>query len=462
MLGFVYRLADGVWLVLALVIVSSLSTFPWFDPQWRALYLLAAACAVGLFYLAAEYYGLYLAARGISRAQEISRLWWVWFSVLLGLLLIAYGTKMSADYPRRVMLSWFIVAPLMLTAWRMVLGAVLRSWRSRGHGQQAAAVVGSGEMARRVAQNVFESPWMGMRLQGVYDDSRAIGEAPFEGLDVNVCGSIDDVLVAAKEGQIDAVYIALPTGQEARSEALISQLADTPVSVFVIPNLFMFDLLHARWLSMNGVPVISVFESPFYGVDGTIKRVVDICFSIVILIVVALPMLLVAIGIKLDSPGSILFRQRRYGLDGREILVWKFRTMRSGSDSNEESKQATRDDPRVTRFGAFLRRHSLDELPQFFNVLQGRMSIVGPRPHPVALNEQHRQLIRGYMLRHRVKPGITGLAQVSGSRGETETLEKMAKRIEYDLAYIRDWTLWLDFKIILQTIFKGFRDQNAY
>jgi putative colanic acid biosynthesis UDP-glucose lipid carrier transferase len=204
-----------------------------------------------------------------------------------------------------------------------------------------------------------------------------------------------------------------------------------------------------------------VCETPFYGVNGLIKRASDIVLAATILLLISPLMAGIAIGVKLSSPGPVLFNQRRYGLDGREIVIYKFRTMRVLEDGDVIT-QATRDDPRVTRFGAFLRQYSLDELPQFINVLQGRMSVVGPRPHAVAHNEMYRKLIRGYMIRHKAKPGITGLAQVNGLRGETDTLEKMRARIECDLAYLRNWSLLLDMKIVLKTVSVVLGRQNAY
>jgi len=348
-----------------------------------------------------------------------------------------------------------------LGLWRVGFGLLLRKLRSDGYGQQRAAIVGAGEVAHRIAQSLHQAPWMGVSLLGFYDDETAREQQPFADLPQHIRGDLQQLLADAHARELDAIYIALPAGQDSKLEQLVDQLADTPVAVYVIPNLFMLDLLHARWLSLNGVPVVSVYETPFYGVDGTLKRLLDVVFSSVILLLIALPMFGIALAVKLTSPGPVIFKQRRYGLDGRDIIVWKFRTM-SVCEEDRAFSQAKPSDPRITSIGAFLRRHSLDELPQFINVLQGRMSIVGPRPHPVMLNEQHRHLIRGYMLRHRVRPGITGWAQVNGARGETETLEKMQKRIELDLAYIRNWTLWLDLRIMAKTIVNGFTDRNAY
>jgi putative colanic acid biosynthesis UDP-glucose lipid carrier transferase len=242
---------------------------------------------------------------------------------------------------------------------------------------------------------------------------------------------------------------------------LLEELNDTTASVYFTPDIFLFDLIQARMDTIGGIPVLALCETPFYGVNGLVKRLSDIVLAALILLVISPVMLAVAIGVKLSSPGPVLFKQRRYGLDGREILVYKFRSMTCMEDGAVVT-QATRNDQRVTKFGAFLRRTSLDEFPQFINVLQGRMSIVGPRPHAIAHNELYRKLVRSYMIRHKVRPGITGWAQVNGFRGETETVEKMKARIEYDLDYLRNWSLKLDLAIIWRTLFVVLKSPNAY
>ncbi len=243
--------------------------------------------------------------------------------------------------------------------------------------------------------------------------------------------------------------------------ALLDDLRDTTASIYFVPDIFLFDLIQANISTIKGIPIVAVCESPFVGINGTIKRISDVVLSFLILLLIAPLMLLIAIGVKLSSRGPVLFKQGRYGLDGKEIVVYKFRSMTVMEDG-EQVNQATRNDPRITRFGSFLRKTSLDELPQFINVLQGRMSIVGPRPHAVSHNEIYRSLIKGYMIRHKVKPGITGWAQVNGFRGETETIEKMQARIDYDLDYLRNWSLFLDLSIIFKTICVVIKGKNAY
>jgi putative colanic acid biosynthesis UDP-glucose lipid carrier transferase len=243
--------------------------------------------------------------------------------------------------------------------------------------------------------------------------------------------------------------------------SLLDDLRDTTASIFFVPDIFMFDLIQGNISTIHGIPVIAVCESPFTGTNGTLKRGCDVLLSLLILLLISPLMMVIALGVKMSSPGPVLFRQKRYGLDGKEILVYKFRSM-TVMENGDQVTQATRQDPRITRFGAFLRKTSLDELPQFFNVLQGRMSIVGPRPHAVSHNELYRSLIKGYMIRHKVKPGITGWAQVKGYRGETETLDKMQARINHDLDYLRNWSLFLDLIIIFKTIGVVIKDKNAY
>jgi putative colanic acid biosynthesis UDP-glucose lipid carrier transferase len=300
-----------------------------------------------------------------------------------------------------------------------------------------------------------------LQLAGFFDDrpSARTGELPDEV--GRRLGNLRELIELARRGEVHRIYITLPMRAESRIRELLNQLADTTASVYIVPDFFVFELLHSRWTDINGLPAVSVFENPFYGVHGIAKRLCDVALATVFLVFAALPMLVIAAAIKLTSPGPVFFRQRRYGLDGREIHVWKFRSMRV-CENGTSVRQASRQDPRVTPLGAILRRTSLDELPQLFNVLEGSMSLVGPRPHANAHNEQYRRLIPGYMLRHKVKPGITGLAQVLGWRGETDTLDKMANRIQCDLQYIREWSLWLDIKILFRTAWVVWSRENAY
>jgi len=302
--------------------------------------------------------------------------------------------------------------------------------------------------------------WSGLTFVGYYDDRvRVSGDRRLA--DDAVVGGIEQLVADCKSGVVDTVYITLAMSAELRIKGLTEKLANSTASVYLVPDLFTFNLLNSRWVDYQGITAISIYETPFAGLDCLLKRLEDIVLGTLILVIIALPMLVIACIIKLTSAGPVFFKQKRYGADGCEIRVWKFRSM-SVQDDGAHVKQATKGDARITPFGAFIRKTSLDELPQFFNVLTGCMSIVGPRPHAVAHNEEYREKIQGYMLRHKVKPGITGLAQISGFRGETDTLEKMEGRVQYDLRYIQTWSISLDLKIIFLTIFKGFINENAY
>ncbi len=333
--------------------------------------------------------------------------------------------------------------------------------RTKGMNSRTVAIAGANSQGERLGRLIQDTPSLGMRLLGFHED-RSNGDRRIQpDLPAPIRGNFSDLIEEAKKGDVDLVYIALPMKGEDRINQIVTGLSDTTASVYVVPDFLVFDLLHSRWVNVGDIPTVSIFETPFYGVEGWVKRLEDIVLSSLILLLIAVPMLAIALGVKLSSPGPVFFKQKRYGLDGRQIRVWKFRSM-TVTEDGKNVVQATKGDARITPFGAFLRKTSLDELPQFINVLRGEMSIVGPRPHAVAHNEEYRKLISGYMLRHKVKPGITGWAQVNGWRGETDTLHKMQKRVECDLWYIRRWSVMLDLKIIFLTLYKGFSGENAY
>ena len=314
--------------------------------------------------------------------------------------------------------------------------------------------MGLNDLGIELSKRIKNSPELGLKLAGYYDDRSDEREPVCPEVAGGKLGTVDELVSAARAGEVNMIFITFPMRAEERIRNVLAALGDTTASVYIVPDFFVFQLLHSRWTNISGMPAVGVFEHPFYGVDGFIKRACDVVFASLILLAVAIPMVIIAILVKRSSPGPIFFRQKRYGLDGQEIMVWKFRSMRV-CESGDAFTQATQNDPRTTPIGAILRRTSLDELPQLFNVLEGTMSLVGPRPHASLQNEEYRKLIEGYMLRHKVKPGITGLAQVNGWRGETDTLEKMQKRIECDHQYIREWSLFMDLKILLRTIFRG-------
>jgi putative colanic acid biosynthesis UDP-glucose lipid carrier transferase len=370
-------------------------------------------------------------------------------------------TERLAGYPRLILGVWLLSTAMFMVLGHGVMKSLQRSFWLRGVNTKPCAIVGVTDLGIQLARNIDATPELGLKLAGYYDDRPPERNPQLPpGLKQRI-GGIDDLLADAKAGFIDRIYITFPMRAEKRIRGVLSKLADTTASVYIVPDFFVFQMLHSRWTDIGGLPVVSVFENPLYGVDGLLKRAFDLVVSTLLLVVLAIPMTIVALVIKLTSRGPVFFRQRRYGLDGNEILVWKFRSMTVCEDGHAVA-QATKSDSRVTRIGAFIRKTSIDELPQLFNVFAGSMSLVGPRPHATAHNEQYRKMIEGYMLRHKVKPGITGLAQVRGWRGETDTLEKMQRRVECDHEYIREWSLWLDITILFRTIFVVLKRENAY
>ena len=455
-----HRLFDAVALVVALQVVCQLAPTDEGLPK-----TLSAAAAVIVYWLLAEFTGMYRNWRGVSSMREVMCALGTWTLTLptvvtLRWLRDLFGEPTPALDPL-VLLAWFVLAFTFLAGGRLATRAVQRLLRANGLNTRSFAIVGVNDLAFQLARNIDEMPHLGLKLAGFFDDRppHRIPKVPAE--IGQKLGSIAQLVEQAKSGQIEMIYITFPMRAEERIKRLLSQLGDTTASVHIVPDFFVFELLHSRWTDIGGLPAVSVFEHPFYGADGLLKRSTDIVLASLLLVALTLPMLLVALAIKLTSRGPVFFRQRRYGMDGREIKVWKFRSMRVAEDG-AQVRQATRNDSRLTPIGGFLRKSSLDELPQLFNVIGGSMSLVGPRPHATAHNEEYRSRIQGYMLRHKVKPGITGLAQVNGWRGETDTLFKMEKRIEYDHQYIREWSLLSDFKILVLTIFTVLRRDNAY
>ena len=382
-----------------------------------------------------------------------------WLSLLVLLALCAYATSSFGFFDMQVLMWWALITPAAQWAAVVVGQRVIRHAANQPGRRRGAVVIGAGPLGVKVANALYESREKGVDFLGYFDDrtdERVHNEAAPRRL-----GALKDAAPYVREHAVHEVYITLPLGSQPRIVELLEQVQGTTASVFFVPDVFGISIIQGRLQDMNGVPVVGICETPFTGTNELVKRISDVVLASLILVLISPLLLVIAIGVKLTSPGPVIFRQRRNGLDGEEIIVYKFRSMRA-MDNGEVVKQATKGDPRITRFGAFLRRTSMDELPQFVNVLQGRMSIVGPRPHAVAHNELYRQLIKAYMVRHKVKPGITGWAQVHGHRGETDTVEKMQARVEYDLEYLRNWSLGLDLQIIARTILVVLRGSNAY
>lgn len=379
--------------------------------------------------------------------------------VLVGLIgVVVYLSGLASSLERAPLLAWVVATPVLLHAGE----AAARQWLSRLMRQrraQRAVIVGVTELGQRLEQALRSDPLLRVEVAGFFEDRSpgrltAAHNAP-------VLGNTAALAAYVTRQQVDQVYVTLPMSRDSRITSLLEALHDSTASIYFVPDIFAFNLIQARFDILGGIPVVAVRETPFYGAAWLAKRVSDVIIAAAALVLLSPVLAVVALAIRLDSRGPVLFKQRRYGLDGREILVYKFRSMTVTEDGKQAFVAAAKGDSRITRVGAFIRKTSIDELPQLVNVLEGSMSIVGPRPHAVAMNEHYRREIPSYMVRHKVKPGITGWAQVNGFRGGDD-LESMRKRIELDLAYMRHWSLWLDLRILLKTASVVWSDRNAY
>lgn len=442
----VRHLLDGVIVCLTLPLVQTALGKEVDERTW-----VAGLMGALLFFVIGEACGLYRTSKARTPDLELAAAMLSWIATFGALGIIGFLTRATDSIPRSSMVAWFVLGGLVLNLGRMCFRALLEQLARQGFGTRRCAIAGLNPLGLQVAQNAMQQPECGLRVIGFYDDRGEKRQAMLAENNPPFLGGLDAMIEAARKGEIDTVLVTLPMRAEQRIRSILTSLGDTTAAVYIVPDFFVFELLHSRWAQVGGLPVVSVFETPVYGVDGWIKRSIDLALASVALVLLTPVMITIGLLIKITSPGPIFFRQKRYGLAGNEILVWKFRSMKV-CENGPVVTQATKNDPRVTPLGSFLRRTSLDEIPQLINVIEGTMSLVGPRPHATAHNEHFRRLIPGYMLRHKVRPGITGLAQVEGSRGETDTVEKMEARISLDHRYIREWSIWLDIKILFRTI----------
>jgi putative colanic acid biosysnthesis UDP-glucose lipid carrier transferase len=417
--------------------------------------------AIGVFSLAAEIVGLFRDWQGQSIEREMGCALLAWVVTHGFLYFLGSLTQYTTEISTPAFFVWSIATPVFSMTFRLLFRHLVAWVNENGIRTRGFAVIGATDLGVQLVRNVQSQPDMGLKFLGFYDDRPEERSANLPEDLSRRLGNLDQLIERAKLGDVPVIFITLPMRAETRIQEVVRQLADTTSSVYLVPDFFVFQLLHSRWTDIQGIPAVSIYENPFYGVDGVVKRIYDIVLASIALVLAAIPMLVIAILIKATSRGPVFFRQKRYGLDGKEIFVWKFRSMRT-MDNGPVVQQAQKEDPRITPIGRIIRKTSLDELPQLFNVLLGNMSMVGPRPHASAHNEFYRKQIDGYMLRHKVKPGITGLAQVNGCRGETEQIEKMEQRIFFDHKYIREWSIWLDLKIIFSTFKVVLSRQNAY
>ena len=395
----------------------------------------------------------------IMALRSLIDIWFRWGVLMVFLWALLRLSGLGIVFSPSVLNYWAVVTPFAL--WVGELGAqqMLQRRSSRPQRLRKAVIIGATGVGVQLEQNIAGRPTLQIHVAGYFED-RSVPRLPSECVD-RVLGELNEVADYVTSNNVDIVYITLPMTPHPRIIDLLNSLRDSTASIYFVPDLKVFDLVQPRFDLVDGIPVIAVCESPYYGVRGLMKRASDIAISLTALIAMTPVLLACAIGVKLSSPGPIIYKQRRYGLDGKEIIVYKFRSLSVVEDGATSYTQVGRNDSRVTRFGAFIRKTSLDELPQLFNVLRGDMSIVGPRPHAVAVNEQYRRQIPGYMVRHKVKPGITGWAQVNGYRGGDD-LDSMTMRITLDLEYLRHWSLGLDLIIMLKTAAMVWNDRHAY
>jgi putative colanic acid biosynthesis UDP-glucose lipid carrier transferase len=436
------------------------SGLAWYFGMYKALGQIHLLMAVLIFLIALGCFdmaGVYRSWRTGLVLDEIRHLVSACSLVYVGLFVIVYFMKVSSDLSRTVVAVWMITWPLLLVGERIVIRNFLKHQRRKGRNIRTCVIAGAGDLGIRLARWIENNPWSGNKVIGFFDDETTKVVEGYPVLD-----NLDAIPQYIQEHPVDIVYLTLPMRAESKIQELVATLADSTVSIYLVPDIFYFDLILGGSATFyDDLPVIALRDTPLRGFNACLKRAEDLILTSLMLLAAWPVMLVIAIAVKLSSPGPVFFKQWRYGLHGKPIVVYKFRTMTVCEDGYQ-FRQATEDDPRTTRLGALLRKTSLDELPQLINILQGRMSLVGPRPHPVAMNEAYRKLVPGYMLRHKVRPGLTGLAQINGFRGETQELEKMQARIDHDLKYLRQWSLFLDLKILFITVINGSWRMNAY
>jgi Undecaprenyl-phosphate glucose phosphotransferase len=400
-------------------------------------------------------YGLYHSMRAVNFFDEFSKIVKASILALIIFITLTYLVREN-QYSRLVFLYFWVLQLVMIVSSRAIFRKVLKFLRKKGYNLRCVLIAGAGELGQDLVRRIHEHPELGLKIIGFLTrDEEKIGKK-IEGVDV--IGRYEEIQKILSENKIDIVFIALPYDAHERIETILKLIGDAPVDIKVVPDLYQFATLGASIEELDGLPILNLQDSPMYGWNLVLKRGMDIIIAVFALLIVSPLMLIIAIAIKLSSPGPIFYTQERMGMDGKLFKIIKFRTMKVDAEKDTGPVWSRPDDERRTKIGVFLRKTSLDELPQFINVLKGDMSIVGPRPErPVFINE-FRKKIPNYMLRHKVKAGITGWAQVNGWRGNTS----LEKRIEHDLYYINHWSLSFDIKIIFRTVKKMFMDVNAY
>ncbi|WP_416899849.1 MAG: undecaprenyl-phosphate glucose phosphotransferase [Minwuia sp.] len=424
-------------------------------------YVVAIVVAMAVAANAFQIAGLYRFERLDQIGGQIGRLAVAWTGVSLALLAISFFSKTSADYSRIWVGLWLVFSFFGLATFRIATAIAIQSWRQSGVLSRNVVVVGAGLQGERLIRHIQDhKAELGVNVLAVFTLRQGAGRSDVLGVPVK--GGLRDLLLYVRNNHVEEIMVALPWDREDQIADVLKQLREAPIDVSLAPEPLGYRLMERRVRHLGDLPMTVVQEEPLSGWNYILKGLEDRILSALIILAISPLLLAIAVLIRLDSPGPAIFRQQRYGFNNNVFTVYKFRSMRNDAGDARGGAQATKGDPRITRIGAFIRKTSLDELPQLFNVLKGDMSLVGPRPHAVAHNEEYAEVIDEYLSRHKVKPGITGWAQIHGLRGETDTREKMEMRVQYDLYYIDNWSLWLDFRILLRTLMVGFVNENAY
>ena len=421
------------------------------EHYWSVIVLAALLCI-----LVFPLFGVYRVWRGMSTLAEIKKLTMAWMLMVFLLAVLAFVTQSGADYSRSWVGIWLVSTWVALVVSRIVLRLALRWLRSSGFNHRHIIIVGTGEQAMVVADRLMGTAWFGLEIEAFFGtDTGCLSKKYLDKVLIPDCESLSKYVL---HHDIDQVWIALPHTEEAMIRDVINVLDGAKVEIRYVPDIFEYQLMHHSLAEMAGVPVVNISYSAIDGLNRVVKLMEDYLMAFLLLVLASPVMLLIAAGVKLSSPGSILYRQRRVGWNGKEFTMFKFRSMPLEAEKESGPVWGSQQDDRSTYFGSFLRKTSLDELPQLFNVLRGEMSLIGPRPERPMFVEKYKDEVPHYMKKHLVKAGMTGWAQVHGWRGNT----CLHARIEHDLYYIENWSLWLDIKIVVMTIFRGLINRNAY
>ena len=457
----IVRAADVAIVLLSGLVAYALIEWDRRGYDWRYL---NAICITGMAAgVVFHFQRIYRNEAVFARIPKLSPILGGWLAVIGLVLTIAFGLKVSDYFSRLWAAAWILTGTFMLIGSRVALGFVVDRLTRSGMLAQRVAIYGTGQVARRLAAHLRARSELPIQIVGFIDDGSGDAPAAVEGFPV--IGTSDDLVRLARDEHVEQVLVALPGSDEARIRTIVDRLSVLPISVKLVPDLVAFDFLSHKTSTLSGVALLHIFDRPISGWSQFLKAAEDRIGAALMLLLVAPIMVMIALAIKLDSPGPVFFKQPRVGFNSRLFNVLKFRTMHHAMRDEHCAIQTTRGDPRVTRVGRFLRRTSLDELPQLINILRGEMSIVGPRPHALSTKAEGQlfeEVVDKYAARHRVKPGLTGWAQVKGWRGETDTIEKIRKRVEHDLYYIENWSIMFDVVIIVRTVLLVFRDQKAY